>query len=102
VPLSLHVAAAASLPPTPLARTLVRRRIPSATTNRHPPTHPAHVHPCAPATPDEPEVVAAPLAEALLVLLIEPAEENFMCGCGGAAVGRGIDLCWGNVIGVCA
>ena len=42
----------------------------------------------------------APLAEAqLVVVLIEPAEENFMLR-GGAVVGRGIDWCWGNAIGV--
>ena len=52
-----------------------------------------------PLTADEPEVVA-PLAEAsLVVVLIEPAEENFMLR-SGAVVGRGIDLCWGNAIGV--
>ena len=28
------------------------------------------------------------------------ARRIFMCGCGGAVVGRGIDWCWGNVIGV--
>eukprot|EP01046_Picozoa_sp_COSAG06_P046893 COSAG06_NODE_6717_length_2812_cov_9.889053_1_plen_240_part_00 len=48
-------------------------------------------HPCAPATPDEPEVVA-PLAEAsLVVVLIEPAEENFMLR-GGAVVGPGASI----------
>jgi hypothetical protein len=46
--------------------------------------------------------VVAPLAEApLVVVLIELVEENFMLR-GGAVVGRGIDWCWGNVIGVCA
>ena len=54
-------------------------------------TLPEPAHPCARPlrrAGHEPEVVA-PLAEAplvLMVLLIEPAEENFMCGCG--AVGR--------------
>jgi hypothetical protein len=51
----------------------------------------------------EPEVVA-PLAEAALavvLLLIELALVEFcMCGCGGAVVGRDIDWCWGNAIGV--
>jgi hypothetical protein len=43
--------------------------------------------------------VVAPLAEApLVVVLIELVEENFMLR-GGAVVGRGIDWCWGNVIG---
>ena len=58
---------------------------------RHSPTHPPapriHARACYGAG-HEPEVVA-PLADAplvLVVLLIEPAEENFMCGCG--AVGR--------------
>ena len=91
---------------------------------RPPPSNPAHTHhplshlrslahasarsahPRAPAygAADEPEVVA-PLAEASLVeLLIElaGARRIFMCGCGGAVVGRGIDWCWGNVIGACA
>jgi hypothetical protein len=55
-------------------------------------THlPARRHPCAPATPNEPEAVA-PLAEASLVVvqLIELAlVEFFMCGCGGAGAGQG-------------
>ena len=92
-----------ALPPTPLVRCnrphLRGHPHPTAT---HLPARPAH--PCAPAygAPDEPEVVA-PLAEAsLAVVLIElaGARRIFMCGCGGAVVGRGIDWCWGNVIGV--
>ena len=97
----LGAVAAVSLPRTPL----VRRTRPHF--GRHP--HHTRYPTCAPAPriharppPDEPEVVA-PLAEAsLAVVLIEPpAEENFMLR-GGAVVGRGIDWCWGNVIGVCA
>ena len=90
-----------ALPPTPL----VRCNHPHLRSHPHPTaTHASArlAHPCAPryGAPDEPEVVA-PLAEAsLAVVLIEPpAEENFMLR-GGAVVGRGIDWCWGNVIGV--
>ena len=80
-------------------------RAPHPPALRSPPA-PTRYLTCAPAPriharppPDEPEVVA-PLAESLAAVLIEPpAEENFMLR-GGAVVGRGIDWCWGNVIGV--
>eukprot|EP01046_Picozoa_sp_COSAG06_P064636 COSAG06_NODE_15533_length_1063_cov_10.250000_1_plen_272_part_00 len=61
---------------------------------------PAPAHPCARPlrrAGHEPEVVA-PLAEAQLVfvvLLIEPAEENFMCGC-GAVLWQGHGLVLGQ------
>eukprot|EP01046_Picozoa_sp_COSAG06_P043458 COSAG06_NODE_5693_length_3315_cov_330.218216_2_plen_150_part_00 len=81
-----------TLPPTPLARTLVWGRTPLTTTNHHPPTTlPPRIHACPLTAPDEPEVVA-PLVEASLVVLIELALVEFPCvGVVGQCVGRGTD-----------